>query len=59
MVAFEFTVAHDLGIGVVDLQGAEQSDESSSLGRGQGIGLMAFLIQASLVADADAEERQW
>ena len=32
MDAFEFAVAHDLGGGVVDLQGAEQGDEGSALG---------------------------
>ena len=51
--AFEFTVAHDLGIGVVDLQGAEQGDEGGSLGRRPGVGGAAFLIEASLVTDAD------
>ena len=53
MDAFEFTVAHDLGIGIVDLQGAEQGDEGCSLGRSPGIGFMTFLIEASFVADAD------
>ena len=51
--ALEFTVAEDLGIGVVDLQGAEQGDEGMTLGRGSGVGSMAFYIQASLVADTD------
>ena len=54
MDAFEFTVAHDLGIGVVDLQGAEQGDEGGSLGRRPGVGGAAFLIEATFVADADA-----
>ena len=54
MDAFEFTVAHDLGIGIVDLQGAEQGDEGCPLGRSPGIGFLAFLIETSLVADADA-----
>ena len=51
--AFEFAVAHDLGIGVVDLQGAEQGDEGSALGRRAGVGGAAFLVEASFVADAD------
>ena len=53
MDAFEFAVTHDLGIGVVDLQGAEQGDEGSALGWGAGVGGAAFLVQASFVADAD------
>ena len=53
MDAFEFTVAHDLGIGIVDLQGAEQSDKGCTLGRSPGVGFMAFLVEASLVADTD------
>ena len=53
MDAFEFTVAHDLGIGVVDLQGAEQGDEGSALGWRAGVGGTAFLVEASFVADAD------
>jgi len=51
--AFEFAVAHDLGIGVVDFQGAEQGDEGSALGWRAGVGGAAFLVQASFVADAD------
>ena len=53
MDAFEFAVTHDLGIGVVDLQGAEQGDEGSALGWRAGVGGAAFLVQASFVADAD------
>ena len=53
MDAFEFAVTHDLGIGVVDLQGAEQGDEGSALGWSAGVGGAAFLVEASLVADAD------
>ena len=53
MDAFEFAVAHDLGIGVVDLQGAEQGDEGSALGWRAGVGGAAFLVEASFVADAD------
>ena len=46
-------MAHDLGIGVVDFQGAEQGDEGSALGWGAGVGRAAFLVEASFVADAD------
>ena len=53
MDAFKFAVAYDLGIGVVDLQRAEQGDEGGTLGRGSGVGSTAFLVEASLVADAD------
>ena len=53
MDAFEFAVAHDLGIGVVDLQGAEQGDEGSALGWRAGVGGAAFLVEASFIADAD------
>ena len=53
MYAFEFTMAHDLGIGVIHLQGSKQGDEGSTLGRCPGIGSAAFLIQASFIADAD------
>ena len=53
MDAFEFAVAYDLGIGVVDLQRAEQGDEGGTLGRGSGVGSTAFLVETSLVADAD------
>ena len=53
MDAFEFTVAHDLGIGIVGFQSAEQGNEGCSLGRSPGVGFMTFLIEASFVADAD------
>ena len=53
MDTFEFTMAHDLGIGIVGFQGAEQGDEGCTLGRGPGVGFMAFLIEASFVTDAD------
>ena len=54
MDAFKFAVAHDLGIGVVGLQRTEQGDEGCALGWGAGVGSLTFLIEASLVADADA-----
>ena len=53
MYAFEFTMAHDLGIGVIHLQGSKQGDESSTLGRCPGVGSTAFLTQTSFIADAD------
>ena len=46
-------MAHDLGIGVIRLQGSKQGDEGCTLGRCPGIGSAAFLIQASFIADAD------
>ena len=51
--AFEFTVAHDLGIGVVFLECAEEGDQRCALFRGAGIFILAFLVQASFVADAN------
>ena len=51
--AFEFAVAYDLGIGVVDLQRAEQGDEGGTLGWGTGVGSTATVVETTLVADAD------
>ena len=42
--AFEFVVAHDLGMGIVHLQGAEQSDEGSALLGGTGVGRLPMLV---------------
>ena len=53
MDAFEFTVAHDLGIGIVFLEGTEEGDQRCALFRGAGIFILAFLVQASFVADAN------
>lgn len=53
MYAFEFTMAHDLGIGVIHLQGSKQGDKGSTLGRCAGVGSTAFLIQTSFIADTD------
>ena len=53
MDAFEFTVAEDLGIGVIDLQRAEQGDESSTLRRSTGVGRSAFLVEPAFVTDTD------
>ena len=36
--AFEFAVAYDLGIRVIDLQTSEQGDEGCTLGWGTGVG---------------------
>ena len=51
--AFKFTVAHDLRIGIIGFQCAEQGDEGCTLGRSSGVGFMAFFVEVSLVADAD------
>ena len=53
MDTFELAVAEDLGIGIIELQGAEQSDKDGTLGRGTGVSGPAFLVEASLVTDAD------
>ena len=50
--AFKFTVAHDGGIGVIDLERSQQGDDGCTLLRCSGIGSATFLIQASLIADA-------
>ena len=46
-------MAKDLGIGVVDLQGAEQRHEGVLLGRGTGVVGLAIGIETTLIADAD------
>ena len=53
MDAFQFAVAYDLGIGVVNLQRAEQGDEGGTLGWGSGVGGTALLVETALVADTD------
>ena len=42
--AFEFAVAHDLGMGIVHLQGAEQGNEGSALLGGAGVGRTSMLV---------------
>ena len=44
MDTFEFAVAHDLGMGIVDLQGAEQSNEGGALLGGTGVGRAPMLV---------------
>jgi hypothetical protein len=51
--AFEFAVANDLRIGVIDLQTSEQGDEGSTLGRSTGVFCTATVIETTLVADAN------
>ncbi len=51
--ALQFAVADDLGIGIVLFQGAEQREEGLFLGGSAGVGGAAFLVKATLVADAD------
>ena len=46
-------MTEDLGIGVVLFQGTEQMPEGCLLGRGTGVGGATFLVEASLVADAE------
>ena len=53
MNAFEFAVAHDLGIGIVDFQAAEQGNEGSTLCRSASVSITAFLVQATFIADAN------
>ena len=42
--ASEFAVAHDLGLGIVHLQGAEQGDEGSTLLEGARVGRTSMLV---------------
>ena len=44
MDASEFAVAHDFGMGIVDLQGAEQGNEGSALLGGTGVGRTSMLV---------------
>ena len=53
MDALQFAMSHDLGIGVIDLQGSEQGDEGCTLGRGTGVFSTTFLVETTLVTDAD------
>ncbi len=53
MDALQFTVADDLGIGIVLLQRTEQRVEGQLLGGSPGVGRTALLVEAPLVADAD------
>ena len=53
MDTFELIVADDLGIRIVLFQRDEQRVEGELLGWGAGVGGAAFLIKATLVADAD------
>ena len=47
------TMAKDLGIGVIGLQGTKQSDEGMLLGRGAGVVGFTVGIEASLIANAN------
>ena len=53
MDTFEFTVSHDLGIGVIFLECAEEGDQCCPLFRGAGIFILAFLVQTAFITDAN------
>ena len=53
MDAFEFTVPHDLGIGIVFLEGTEEGNQCCTLFRGAGIFIHAIFVQAALITDAN------
>lgn len=53
MDTFELTMAHDFCVRVIGFQGAEQGDESCTLGWRAGVFRTPFLIQASFIADTD------
>ena len=40
----QFAVAHNFGMGIVDLQGAEQGDEGGALLGGTGVGSLPMLV---------------
>ena len=48
----EITVAYNLGIGIVTAEVFEEEPQGGNLLGGAGVGGLAFLIQASLVADS-------
>jgi len=50
---FQFAVAYNLGIGIVLFQRDKQRVEGQLLSRGAGVGGTAFLVEATLVTDAD------
>ena len=54
MDTLQLAVSQDLGVGIVELQRAEQGDEGLALLGGAGVGRTALGVEASLVADADA-----
>lgn len=51
---WQVSVAYDLGIGIVDGQVLQKAYQGSLLGWGAGVGRIAVLVQAALIADADA-----
>ncbi len=53
MDAFELAVAEDLGIGIIELQGAEQCDKGGTLRRSTSISGTTFLVEASLVTNTN------
>ena len=53
MDAFELTMTHDLGIGVIDLQASEQGDEGCTLGWRTSVGRTTTFIEATFVTYAD------
>ena len=53
MDAFEFTVTHDLGIGVIFLECAEEGNQRCTLFWGAGIFIHAIFVQAAFITDAN------
>ena len=53
MDAFEFTVPHDLGIGLVFLEGTEEGNQCCTLFRGAGIFIHTIFVQAAFITDAN------
>ena len=53
MDTFEFTVAHDLGIGIVFLECAEEGNQCCTLFRGAGIFIHTIFVQAAFITDAN------
>ena len=49
----EVAVAEDAGIGIIDLQRAEQGDEGCTLGRSSGVSGTAFLVKTTFVTNTN------
>ena len=53
MDTFEFTVAHDLCIGIIDLQASEQGDKGCTLRWRTSVSRTTSFVETTFVTDAD------
>ena len=51
--AFEFTVAEDLGIGIIFFECAKEGNQGGTLFRGAGIFIHTIFVQAAFITDAN------